>query len=68
VALSAIDRPPPPRVALSIEEACASLGVSWDLWRSHIEPEIRLVRVGRRKLVPLAELERWVEAHAERVL
>jgi excisionase family DNA binding protein len=66
--MRAIDRPPPPRIALSIEEACASLGVSWDTWREHIEPEIRLVRIGRRKLVPIAELERWCQEHAERVL
>jgi excisionase family DNA binding protein len=66
--MSAVDRPPSPRVALSIEEACASLGVSWDLWREHIESEVRLVRIGRRKLVPVAELKRWCEAHAERVL
>jgi excisionase family DNA binding protein len=61
-------RPPPPRVALSIEEACASLGVSWDTWREHIEPEIRLARLGRRKLVPVTELERWLERHAARLL
>jgi excisionase family DNA binding protein len=66
--MSAVDRPPPPRIALSIEEACASLGVSWDLWREHIEPEVRLVRIGRRKLVPTTELQAWCERHAERLL
>jgi excisionase family DNA binding protein len=63
--MSAIERPPPPRIALTVEEACASLGVSWDTWREHIESDVRLVRIGRRKLVPVAELEHWCEKNAE---
>ena len=62
-----ITRPAPPRTALSIEEACASLGVSEDFWREHIEPEIRLVRVGRRKIVPTASLEKWLDERAEAI-
>ena len=57
-----------PRLSLNIEEACASLGVSWDVFHEQIEPEIRIVRIGRRKLVPVAELERWLTAHAESLL
>ena len=57
-----------PRLALSVEEACAALGVSWDLWREHIEPEVRVVRCGRRKLIAVAELQRWLDASAERAL
>ena len=57
-----------PRLSLNVEEACAALGVSWDVWREHIEPDVRLVRVGRRKLVPVAELERWLAEHAETTL
>jgi excisionase family DNA binding protein len=56
-----------PRLALSIEEACQALGVSWDYWREHVAPEVRIVRLGRRKLVPVTELQAWLEAHAERV-
>jgi excisionase family DNA binding protein len=65
--MSAVARPRPPRVALSVEEACASLGVSWDFWRANIEPEIRVVRIGRRKLIAVAELERWLAEHGEAV-
>jgi excisionase family DNA binding protein len=57
-----------PVLALSIEGACESLGVSWDLWREHIASEVRIVRVGRRRLVPVAELQRWLDEHAEKVL
>lgn len=59
---------PVPRLALNIEQACAALGVSWDVWREHVEPDVRLVRVGARKLVPVAELERWLAEHAEATL
>jgi excisionase family DNA binding protein len=66
--MAAIDRPPPPRIALSVEEACQALGVSWDTWREHIEPSVRVIRIGRRKLIPTAELEQWCERNAEAVL
>jgi hypothetical protein len=56
------------RLALSVEEACAALGVSWDFWNEHIASEVRLVRRGRRKLVPVPALERWLDENAERVL
>jgi hypothetical protein len=59
---------PVPRLALNVEQACAALGVSWDVWREHIEPDVRLVRVGSRKLVPVAELERWLADHASAAL
>jgi excisionase family DNA binding protein len=65
-ALSA--RPATPTLALSVEQACEALGVSWDTWRAHIEPDVRLVRVGRRKLIPVSELQAWLDRRAERVL
>ena len=58
---------PVPRTALSIEEACASLGISWDTWNEHVAPTIKIVRLGRRQLVPVAELERWLAKCAEGV-
>lgn len=57
-----------PKLALTIEEACEALGVSWDLWKASIAPDVRIVRLGRRQLVPVAELERWLADHAEKVL
>lgn len=62
------NRTAPPKLALSISEACEALGVGWDLWHEQIEPEIRLVRLGRRKLVPISELHAWLERHAARAL
>ncbi len=63
-----IDRARALRLALSINEACEALGVGWDFWHEHIEPEIRLVRLGRRKLVPVTELQAWLERNAARTL
>lgn len=63
-----IDVSPVPRLALTVLEACEALGVSHDFWAEHIADDVRIVRRGRRKLVPVRELERWLEEHAERVL
>lgn len=56
-----------PTLALSVEQACEALGVSWDTWRAHIEPDVRLVRLGRRKLIPVSELQAWLDRHAESI-
>jgi hypothetical protein len=57
-----------PRLALSIEEACAALGVSWDFWAAHIAADVRMVRRGRRKLIAVTELQRWLDESGEKVL
>jgi hypothetical protein len=59
-----VDAGPVARVALSKTEAAAALGVSPDYFHEHIAPELRLVRRGRRQLVPVAELLRWLEENA----
>jgi excisionase family DNA binding protein len=61
--------PPPrkslgPRLALSPDEAAALLGVSRDYFDEHVIDDLRVVRRGRRILVALAELERWLESNA----
>jgi hypothetical protein len=57
-----------PRLTLTVQEACSALGVSWDFWAEYVAPDVRVVRKGRRKLVPVSELERWVADHAELAL
>jgi hypothetical protein len=59
---------PIPRVALTREEAAAALGMSIDSFERHVQPTLRMVRLGRMRLVPVAELERWVTEHAERTI
>jgi excisionase family DNA binding protein len=53
-----------PRVALSPDEAAAALGVSRDYLDEHVIHELRIVRRGRRKLIPVAELSRWLDRAA----
>ena len=57
-----------PRLALSPKESADALGVSRDFFDEHVLPELRTVRRGRLRLVPVKELERWLEAEASKVL
>jgi excisionase family DNA binding protein len=56
------------RLALTRAEAAASLGVSVDSFERYVQPEIRCIRRGRLRLIPVAELERWLNSNAARVL
>lgn len=58
----------PIRLALSKAEAARALGVSVDFLEEHVLSELRIVRIGRRRLIPVSELERWLAEHAERPL
>ena len=55
---------PPERKALGLQEAAQSLGVSADYFMEHIAPDLRIVRRGRRRIIPAAELDRWLEEAA----
>ena len=57
-----------PRVALTRAEAAAALGVSLDSFERHVQAELRIIRRGKLRLVPVAELERWAADNAEHVL
>jgi excisionase family DNA binding protein len=59
---------PVPRVALTRQEAAQSLGVSLSFFAEHVQPQLKLVRVGSVRLVPLRELDRWVEREAQVVI
>jgi hypothetical protein len=60
-------RAPIQRLSLDVSEACLALGVSWDTFTEHVAPAIRIVRLGRRKLIAVAELERFLDEHGERL-
>jgi hypothetical protein len=59
---------PVPRLALSREEAAAALGMSLDSFERHVQPTLRLVRLGRMRLVPVGELRRWLDENAGRAV
>ena len=52
------------RLALTPAEAAAAIGVSVDFFDEHVRSELKVVRRGRKVLVPLRELERWLELNA----
>lgn len=56
---------PVPRIALTPAEAAAAIGVGPDFFDEHVAPELRLVRRGRKRLVPVRDLERWAAENAE---
>jgi hypothetical protein len=57
-----------PRIALTPAEAAAAIGVGPDFFDANVAPELRLVRRGRKRLVPVAELERWTAENASRAI
>jgi hypothetical protein len=59
---------PIPRLALTREEAAAAIGMSLDSFERHVQPTLRLVRLGRMRLVPVAELDSWLSENAERAV
>lgn len=56
---------PIPRLALTPPEAAAAIGVGPDFFDENVAPHLRLIRRGRKRLVPVSELERWVAENAE---
>jgi hypothetical protein len=57
-----------PRIALTPPEAAAAIGVGSDFFEEDVAPELRLIRRGRKRLVPAAELERWASESAGRAV
>jgi hypothetical protein len=55
---------PVPRVALTREEAAAALGVSLAHFQRHVQPDLKLIRSGSCRLVPIGELEKWAKQNA----
>ncbi len=55
------------RVTVVPNEAASMLGVSRDFFDEHIKPELRIIRRGSKTiLIPITELERWVDHSAAR--
>jgi excisionase family DNA binding protein len=52
------------RLALTPVEAAATVGCSRDFFDTHLLSELRVVRVGRKVLIPTRELERWLDEQA----
>ena len=57
-----------PRLALTREEAAASLGMSVSHFERNVQPTMRVVRSGQLVLVPISEVERWLQRNAHVVV
>jgi excisionase family DNA binding protein len=53
-----------PRLALTPVEAAKAIGVSRDFLDEHVMGELRVVRRGRKVLIAVAELQRWLDRSA----
>jgi len=53
------------RLLLKRSEAASALGMSLDHFERYCQPHLRIVRSGRLRLVPRAELTAWIQANAE---
>ena len=52
------------RMAFTPVEAAEAFGCSRDFFDEHILPGLRVVRAGRKVLIPIAELEKWLDRNA----
>lgn len=57
-----------PRLALRPDEAAEAIGVSRAFFFESVLPELRVVRCGRLRLVPVVALEEWLDRNASRVV
>jgi hypothetical protein len=57
-----------PTLALTVTHAAAALDMSEDHFREHVAPYVRWVRRGRKRVVSVAELKRWIVENEEPVL
>jgi hypothetical protein len=61
-----VTRELPPQQPLLVSKADAAqlLSISIDTLERLVMPEVRLVRIGRRVLFAVRDLQRWVDGHA----
>jgi hypothetical protein len=59
---------PVPRIALTREEAAQAIGMSLTSFEQYVQADLRMIRRGKLRLVPVRELEAWCHENAERVL
>ncbi|MGC1853691.1 MAG: hypothetical protein WA687_14805 [Solirubrobacterales bacterium] len=58
------NRPSPPRLGLTVEEAAEAVGMSESSFKRHVQPELRIVRRGSLRIIPIPEIEKWLAGNA----
>lgn len=59
---------PVPRYALTRAEAAASLGMSLDSFERHVQPHLKVIRLGRVRVIAAEDLAAWARSAGERAL
>ena len=49
-----------PTLALPVKQAAESLGLSENHFRRDVLPHVRSIKLGKVRIVPVIELERWL--------
>ena len=57
-----------PPIAVDRATAASMLAMSVDSFEKYVQSDVKLVRRGKLRLVPVAELEAWCAKNAERTL
>ncbi len=52
-------------IAVTRQAAATALGMSLTTFEERVQPFIGLIPCGRKRLVPVSELERWAEQNVE---
>ncbi|MFL5897993.1 MAG: hypothetical protein ACJ76D_05965 [Solirubrobacterales bacterium] len=47
-----------------MSEAAQVVGMSESSFKRHVQPELRIVRRGSLRVIPLSEIEKWLERNA----
>jgi excisionase family DNA binding protein len=55
---------PVPRYTLTRKEAAAALGIGLNHFERRVQSDLKVVASGQLILIPVSELERWVQRHA----
>lgn len=61
-------QPDPDPLTLTETAAAKRLGCSAGFFKSHVLPDLRVIRRGSRVLIPASELERWIDRNAARTV
>lgn len=59
--------PAVPRLALTRQEAADALGIGLTTFKEQVQPHLRIVRRGKVRMIPVAELQRWLDDNAAAV-
>ncbi len=57
-----------PRYTLTRREAVSPLGISINHFERKVQPELKVALSGQLVLIAVAELERWIQSHAHRLV